>query len=253
MPSLTLKFKANVIKEFDLTSGNSLSIGRRDTNDIVIENLAVSGYHAKVDHVDDGYLLTDLQSKNGTFVAGKSVTAYWLKNEDVVTIGKHTVIFAYKDGEEIPAQDSEPEPEPAPEPDTEPEQDPEPESKAAPEPGEEVVISPDEDAEADAKQEDEAGVQGVLTFLAALEGEMELTRKIIKIGKDDSNDIVVGGLMMGATAATISKRPSGYTLSFVGGMSKLKLNGETVKESVQLKDFDTIELGPLKAQFTIWT
>ena len=54
---------------------------------------------------------------------------------------------------------------------------------------------------------------------------------------------------MGATAATISKRPQGYSLSYVGGMTKPKVNGETVKASVALEDFDEIEVGSVKLQF----
>jgi hypothetical protein len=54
---------------------------------------------------------------------------------------------------------------------------------------------------------------------------------------------------MGATAATISRRPSGYTMSFTGGVTKLKVNGVVVKDSVLLKDFDTVELGSYKFQF----
>jgi hypothetical protein len=56
-------------------------------------------------------------------------------------------------------------------------------------------------------------------------------------------------VFMGSTAATISKRPSGYTITFTGGRTKLKVNGEVVKDSVTLKDFDTIELGSHKFQF----
>ena len=68
MPLLTLKFKDNVIQEFPLQKETSITIGRRNDNDIVIENLAVSGNHAKIDSAGEGFVLTDLQSKNGCFV-----------------------------------------------------------------------------------------------------------------------------------------------------------------------------------------
>ncbi len=54
---------------------------------------------------------------------------------------------------------------------------------------------------------------------------------------------------MGATAATISRRPAGYSISHTGGMTKLKVNGEVIKARVLLNDFDTIELGSYKFQF----
>jgi hypothetical protein len=56
-------------------------------------------------------------------------------------------------------------------------------------------------------------------------------------------------MLMGTTAATISRRPSGYVISFAGGMTKLKVNGKVVKESLPLHDFDTIELGSYRFQF----
>jgi hypothetical protein len=77
---------------------------------------------------------------------------------------------------------------------------------------------------------------------------VELTKKLTKIGKNASSDIVVSGLTVGQTAATISKRPDGYYLSYVGGMSKPKVNGETVRESAPLKQFDVIEIGSAKMQ-----
>ena len=68
MPMLTLKFKKNTIADYPLQKGKSVTIGRRTNNDIVVENLAVSGHHAKIDSIGDGFVLTDLQSKNGCFV-----------------------------------------------------------------------------------------------------------------------------------------------------------------------------------------
>jgi hypothetical protein len=59
----------------------------------------------------------------------------------------------------------------------------------------------------------------------------------------------LSGFLMGATAATISRRPSGYAVSFAGGMTRLKVNGKVVKDSVPLNDFDTIDLGSYKFQF----
>ena len=92
---------------------------------------------------------------------------------------------------------------------------------------------------------------GVLSFLKGGSGEVELRKKLSKIGKDPSNDIVVGGFMMGKTAATISKRPSGYYVNFVEGMIKPKINGKTVKDSMQIKEFDTLEIGSAKMEFIL--
>jgi pSer/pThr/pTyr-binding forkhead associated (FHA) protein len=238
MPTLTLRFKKDEKKlgEYPLEKGRALSIGRLEDNDIVIENLAVSGHHAKVDSVGEKYLLTDLNSKNGTFVNEQQITApHWLQHGDVVIIGKHYLIFSYSPGERP--------------------------DEAAGDVQETMVM--DTEAYRKMKAARQAAARtpaagggakaaepvGVLSFLSGGEGEVELTKKLTKIGKNASSDIVVSGLTMGQTAATISKRPNGYYLSYVGGMAKPRVNGDTVKDSVLLKQFDTIELGSLKMQF----
>ena len=230
MPVLKLKFKKNTIAEYTLQNGKSMTIGRRNNNDIVIENLAVSGHHAKIDSVGDGFVLTDLQSKNGCFVNEKLVTSHWLKHNDVVNIGKHTLIFSYQEGETKPKEES---------------------GKM----DRTMVMDTNQyrgksaNNAAQSDQKNANGPIGVLSFLAGGEGEVELNKKLTKIGKDSASDIVVSGLGIGQTSATISKRPNGYHLSHVGGLVKVKVNGDAVKESIQLKEFDVIELGSKKMQF----
>ena len=99
MPTLTLQFNEKTVGKYHLKKGEGLTIGRRENNDVVIENLAVSGHHAKIESVDDGFLLTDLQSKNGSFVNKQRVSSHWLKEGNVIDIGKHTLVFAYEEGE----------------------------------------------------------------------------------------------------------------------------------------------------------
>ena len=91
---------------------------------------------------------------------------------------------------------------------------------------------------------------GVLTSLddSGL-GEIDLTKKLTRLGKSDNSEIRLSGMLIPPTAATISKRPNGYTITFTGGNAKLKVNGEVIHESITLKDFDTIEIGSHKFQF----
>jgi len=230
MPTLTLTFKDNTIATYRIEEGQAITIGRKESNNVPIENLAVSGHHAKIDSVGEGFLLTDLQSKNGSFVNKELVSSHWLKDGDNILIGKHTLIFTYDEGEKKP-------------------------DEAAASMDQTMVMDTDkyrdmlaQAAPKAAKAEAEEPV-GILSYLAGGEGEIKLVKKLTKIGKSSASDIVVGGLMMGATAATISKRPQGYSLSYVGGMAKPKVNGATVKESVTLKEFDEIEIGSIKLQF----
>ncbi len=230
MPTLTMKFKEKTISEYQLEKGGALSIGRSQDNDVVIENLAVSGHHAKIDSVEDGFLLTDLGSTNGSFVNEEIVASHWLKEGDIITIAKHNLVFAYAEGE-APLED-------ASQMDKTMVMDTK-QHRAMLEKSLTKVAAPDK----------EKVPSAVLSFLAGGQGEVALSKKLTKIGKDSGCDIVVGGLTVGKTAATISQRPNGYYLSYVGGMAKPKVNGSVVKESVQLNDFDKIEIGSLKAQF----
>ncbi|MFC1815517.1 FHA domain-containing protein [Thermodesulfobacteriota bacterium] len=230
MPTFTLKFKDNIIAEYPLDKDQSMTIGRREDNDVTIENLAVSGHHAKIDSVGDGFLLTDLQSKNGTFVNDQQATSQWLKHGDVITIGKHTLAFTDEAG--AAADDSSDAMDQTMVMDTEKYRSLLSKSAA---PVDTKVLKPEPDA--------------ILSYLAGGEGEIALSKKLIKIGKDSTCDVVISGMMVGRTAATISRRPNGYFFSYVGGMAKPKVNGEVVKESVKLKEFDTIELSGAKLQF----
>ena len=49
MPTLTLKQENGSIEKYQVKKGVALTIGRRENNDIVIDDPAVSAYHAKID------------------------------------------------------------------------------------------------------------------------------------------------------------------------------------------------------------
>ena len=92
---------------------------------------------------------------------------------------------------------------------------------------------------------------GVLDYLAGGIGQIKLTRKITTIGKDPTSDIEVTGLLIGSTAATISKTAEGFCFNYVGGMPRPKVNGQPVKKSIILNDQDIIEIGSAQLEFSI--
>ena len=236
MPNLTLKYKDTKLQEFRLQKGHSLTIGRRKNNDVVIENLAVSGHHAKIDSVADGFVLVDLQSKNGSFVNEQLINSHWLKNEDVISIGKHSLVFFYSEDEVMPDNDSD-------------------------EMEKTMVIDTSQHRNMMKKnnskipkprtKSNKNEILGVLAYLAGGNGKIKLNGKITKLGKHPTSDIVVKGLFVGRTSVTISRRPDGFYLSYVGGLSRPKLNDKTVKQSAILNDLDIIDIGSTKLQFFI--
>ena len=72
MARIILMFNKQVVKEYPLLK-ESVTIGRNEDNVITVDNLAVSGYHARIDPAGNDYILTDLQSTNGTFVNDKKI------------------------------------------------------------------------------------------------------------------------------------------------------------------------------------
>ena len=89
---IELRFKSEKLGEFTLDQ-EVTTIGRREDNDIQINNLAVSGHHARILSIFEDSFLEDLGSTNGTFVNGKRVEKHPLKNGDIITIGKHELRY----------------------------------------------------------------------------------------------------------------------------------------------------------------
>lgn len=90
---LILSFNDQTVGEFPLDK-EALTIGRRPECDIHIDNLAVSGRHARVMTIAGSSFLEDLESTNGTFVNGKKVAKHPLSNGDLIMIGKHSLRFS---------------------------------------------------------------------------------------------------------------------------------------------------------------
>jgi len=230
MARVILVFNKKVIKEYPFDKEN-MTIGRNEGNDIVVDNLAVSGLHARIDKTQDTYILTDLQSTNGTFVNDKRITSHRLHHKDKIIIGKHLLFFALTKEEEVKAKDKELD--------------------------KTMILDTVKHKDLLAKQAEKRGMEvttkkeriGVISFIdGSDQGEIQLTKKLTKIGKAETSEIRLGGLLMPPTAATISRRPNGYAITTTGGKT-VKVNNQSIHESHFLKDFDTIEIGSYKFQF----
>lgn len=65
-----------------------VTIGRLPGNDIVLSEPIVSGHHAKIVTINGTSFLEDLGSTNGTFVNGKQVEKYLLKDGDTISLAR---------------------------------------------------------------------------------------------------------------------------------------------------------------------
>jgi pSer/pThr/pTyr-binding forkhead associated (FHA) protein len=98
MATLYLKFKESVLKELPLKSGIT-TIGRAESNDIHIDNMAVSGNHARIIGKADAFIIEDLGSTNGTYIDEQRITRQKLLHNTIITIGKHSLVFLDPDTE----------------------------------------------------------------------------------------------------------------------------------------------------------
>jgi pSer/pThr/pTyr-binding forkhead associated (FHA) protein len=92
MPKMIVSIDGVVIKEVQLTKERT-TLGRRPYNDIVIDNLAVSGEHAAMLMNGNEVILEDLNSTNGTYVNGKAAKKQALHNGDTIEVGKYKIKF----------------------------------------------------------------------------------------------------------------------------------------------------------------
>jgi len=77
------------------------TIGRHPTNTLRVDEDSISRSHARISRDDQGFLLEDLQSRNGTFIGGQRVTQHRLKDGEGITLGaKVTFHFSVTDTNE---------------------------------------------------------------------------------------------------------------------------------------------------------
>lgn len=88
MLEITLELKNTILDTFKIDK-DEITIGRNSTNDITIDNLAVSDRHARIVRDQTGYYLEDLGSTNGTFVDGRRISRIGLGGQQQIAIGKH--------------------------------------------------------------------------------------------------------------------------------------------------------------------
>jgi pSer/pThr/pTyr-binding forkhead associated (FHA) protein len=222
MPKMIVSIDGVVIKEVQLTKDRT-TLGRRPYNDIVIDNLAVSGEHAVLQLTGNEVYLEDLNSTNGTYVNGKAVKKQLLQNNDTVEIGKYKIKFI----NEAPGATFEKtmifKPGMVP-----------PLNKPA------AAGAPAAGAARPAAGAPEAAASASIKVLsgAAAGREVPLVKVVTTIGKP------------GVAVAAITKRPHGFVVAHVEGSNKPTLNGEAIgPEPVTLKNGDMLELAGTQMQF----
>ncbi len=92
MPKLVLKKKTEVLLELILVK-DSVTIGRSEESDIVIDDKKISLSHCEVKEEGGKFVITDLKTAYGTFVNGERIASKHLKIGDQLKIGDHILLF----------------------------------------------------------------------------------------------------------------------------------------------------------------
>lgn len=215
MGKLVVSLDGVVIKEVQITKDKT-SLGRRPYNDIVIDNLAVSGEHAVLQIVGADVFIEDLNSTNGTYINGKAVKKQLLVNNDIIEIGKYKIRFLLEDSADYEKT---------------------------------MILRPGAAAPTGFGLPSSFGslppatARNAPATIKVLNGaaagrEVSLTKVVTTIGKP------------GVQVASITKRPSGYVLAHVEGLARPSVNGQQLQgDSTPLKHGDVVELAGTQMQF----
>lgn len=104
MIKLELMFKDKFLKKIE-TEKSEITIGRSPNTDIQIDNLAVSKQHARLIKQKGQYVVEDLNSTNGTLLNNEKISRAILKHNDMILVGKHTLVINLDEKTDTPAQD----------------------------------------------------------------------------------------------------------------------------------------------------
>ena len=241
---LILSFNDQEVDEVPLDK-ESITIGRRPECDIHIDNLAVSGQHARVMTIAGDSFLEDLDSTNGTFVNGKRVKKHPLAIGDLVTIGKHSLRYVSEAG-----------------------------AAAAPSPSqgfaETIVISAGEtaalrqaatDAEAARAQQAVAASEAGPAPTAGVSANIGPARLRLVTDSGDGKEMALSKALTtigkpGVQVAAISRRQNGDFIVHVDGgennAARPVVNGAVIGvKSQKLSDQDVIEIAGVRMQYLL--
>ena len=237
MSRLVLKYERAILKEVPLGT-RPVTIGRAPDNDIPIDNLAVSNYHARV-YVEAGSLVVeDLNSLNGSFLNDIRIERAMLKDGDAILIGKHHIFVDQAHDAVISADGLRKAP--------------------APRVNETMVLDTHQRREmfelaaAAGERSQLAPDRLRVPTLTVLQGntdkkEYRLAGKLTVIGRSNMATVRLRGWFTPSIAAQINKHEDGYYLG--RGDLVPKINGVEIGALTKLNDGDLIEVGRVRLNF----
>ena len=226
MAEIVVKFDNKLIERI-VTEKKRISIGRTTENDIVLENRGVSRKHAMIEFNETAAVIIDNESLNGTFVNNRKISEEVLRDEDIITIGKYSLIYhsnTTQAGDEAASFDGT------------------------------MVLNTKvhKDRLANDKMERQIVNKYGGSVLLGEENadflEFKLDREVTTIGKAKFVHVRAKGFFISGIQAKIVNENNCFALINLGRTGKTKLNGEPINRSV-LKNGDVIQIGKTTFKF----
>ena len=226
MPEIIVKYDDKVIERI-VTEKKRISIGRTNENDIVLENRGVSRKHAMIEFNNNAAVIIDNESLNGTFVNNRKVGEEVLRDDDVIMIGKYSLVYHKEATHQAQV--------------------------AAGMDGTMVLNTKrqKEMLENDRVEREIVARYGGSVLLGeenAEFSEFKLDREVTTIGKAKFVHVRAKGLFLAGIQAKIVQEGAVYTIHNLGKTGKVQVNGEPVANCV-LKNGDLISIGKSTFKF----
>jgi len=232
MATIQISFNGEAEKELQLDK-ETMTIGRKSDNDIHLDNLAVSGHHAKILTILNDSFIEDLNSTNGTYLNGSLVKKNTLADGDIIKIGKHEMKYINTN--------------------TSSEGDFE----------KTMIINPDSDGmqETEGGDEIDKSIGAIVAEIASTDSGKNSQRKAkirIVSGANNGKELALTKVLTtlgkpGVQVAAITRRPTGYFLIHIDGGDngeRPKVNNEQISSKAQpLNDNDELEVAGVKMTF----
>lgn len=177
---------------FQIQDNTEITIGRYNTNDIVIENKLISKHHAKIIFSQDSFFIEDLKSTNGVYVNGTKVIKSSVRASDKIMLSKNVELkwddvlsaFRNKKSNSYPSKP-----------------------------------------------------------------KLDLTKNVIKIGRNSDNDVVIDNIKVSRYHARLSKENGTWFIEDLGSSNGTYVNEKKIKK-IAVNEKDSVLIGgiPLKLE-----
>ncbi|MES2933785.1 MAG: FHA domain-containing protein [Pseudomonadota bacterium] len=223
MAKIIVTMDGTVLQELTLSKERT-TIGRRPQNDVIIDNLAISGQHAVIVTIMKDSFLEDLNSTNGTMVNGQPIKKHFLQDKDVIELAKYKITFIDEARRAALLAQGDKQAEPTM-------------SLASDSPASHSIKAATPPAEA--VTDNREGRIKVMNGASAGK-EMALSKPQTSIGRP------------GVQVAVITRQASGYFITHVEGASFPLINGQSIGAGARkMQNGDLIELSGTRMAFSI--